>query len=114
MRRWVGFALAILAGVALGLLYGWVVNPVKYVDTTPGSLKADYQTDYILMIAEVYHTNADLDWAAQQLAILGSASPVQIVQQAILNAQKLGYSQPDLQRMSALALALQTHSGGGR
>jgi hypothetical protein len=38
--------------MARGLLYGWMVNPVRYVNTTPDTLRADYQLDYVLMVAE--------------------------------------------------------------
>jgi hypothetical protein len=51
MSRWTRFLIAIAVGLALGLLYGWVLSPVKYVDTTPNTLRADYQTDYVLMVA---------------------------------------------------------------
>ena len=47
--RWILFIFAILVGAGLGLLYGWVINPVDYVDTTPDTLRIDYKTDYVLM-----------------------------------------------------------------
>ena len=41
---------AALAGLGLGLYFGWVVSPVQYVDTEPSSLQASYKDDYVLMI----------------------------------------------------------------
>ncbi|HSL45503.1 MAG TPA: hypothetical protein VK897_18860, partial [Anaerolineales bacterium] len=67
MARRIGFIIAILIGLAGGLYYGWVVNPVNYVDTTIDTLRPDYQTDYVLMVAEAYHANLDLDLAARRL-----------------------------------------------
>lgn len=102
MSRRVRFLIAILIGVAGGLFYGWVVNPVKYVDTTPDTLSLDYKTDYVLMVAETYHADGDLSAAARRLAALGSTPPVEMVQQAILAAQKLGYVHGDIQLMNGL------------
>jgi hypothetical protein len=45
MSRWMKFLTAILLGAAAGLFYGWVVNPVEYVEITPRSLRVDYKTD---------------------------------------------------------------------
>ena len=51
MLRWFLFFLSIALGLAAGLYYGWVINPVEYVNTTPDTLRVDYQADYVLMVA---------------------------------------------------------------
>jgi hypothetical protein len=48
------FLVAIIVGLIGGMYYGWIVNPVKYVNTTPDTLRYDYKADYALMVAEVY------------------------------------------------------------
>lgn len=96
-------------GVAGGLLYGWVLNPVKYVDTTPDTLRIDYKTDYVLMVAETYQTDKNLDIAIQRLAILGEP-PAEITLQAILFAEQNGYTDNDLLLMRTLSGALQLRS----
>ena len=35
--------MAVLLGAAAGLFYGWVVNPVEYVDIAPESLRDGLQ-----------------------------------------------------------------------
>ena len=50
-KRWFLFALAIAAGLGLGLYYGWVVSPVAYVDTNPTTLRLDFRADYTLTLA---------------------------------------------------------------
>lgn len=110
MSRWVRFFLAILAGIALGLLYGWVISPVNYVDTTPDTLRVDYKTDYVLMVAESYQGNSDLDLATRRLALLGNLLPAEIVSQAITFAQKAGYSDADLTLVQSLLAALQAQN----
>jgi hypothetical protein len=107
MGRWIRFFLAILAGVGLGLAYGWLVSPVRYVDTVPDTLRIDYKTDYVLMVAEAYQADGKLDLAVRRLAVLGSLPPAEQVYKAIQFGQKAGYIEPDLARMQALFSALQ-------
>lgn len=108
MRRWLFFLLAIAAGIGLGLLYGWVVNPVKYIDTSPDTLRADYRADYVLMVAEIYHGERDLALAARRLAILGSEHPAKIAAAALDFALQHGYAPQDVALLQELAWALLT------
>ncbi len=107
MPRWL-VALGIgIAGIGLGLIYGWIVEPVKFVDTPPSSLRADYRADYVLMVAESYHSARDAAFAQHQLAILGSDPPALIVARAIQTAQQIGYSPDDQALMQDLMRAMQ-------
>jgi hypothetical protein len=110
MTRWIRFFLAILVGVGLGLLYGWVIRPVDYVDTSPDTLRIDYKTDYILMVAEAYQGEGDLQLVIRRLALLGNVAPVEMVYEAILFAEKAGYADADLAMMQTLLGALQTYN----
>ena len=107
MSRWIRFLLAIAIGAAGGLFYGWVLNPVKYVDTTPDTLRIDYKSDYVLMVAESYSSDSDLDLAARRLALLGDTPPVDIVREAVLFAERQGYVDTDVTLMRHLFSALQ-------
>lgn len=93
-------------GALLGLLYGWVISPVEYVDTTPNSMSKDYKADYVLMVAEIYQGDGDLEQASRRLALLGEQPPAQIVNEGIFTARELGYASADLDRMTELAQAL--------
>lgn len=108
MRRWTGFLITIILGVVLGLLYGWVINPVEYVDTAPDSLRVDFRTDYVLMVAEAYRLEGSLGLAARRLALLGAATPQDLIAEASLAAVQLGYSSLDLALMQKLADDFQT------
>jgi hypothetical protein len=108
MSRWIAFLLAIALGAAAGMYYGWVVSPVKYVDTAPDSLRIDYKTDYVLMVAESYYAEKDMGLAVHRLALLGDLPPAEIVANAITFAQDNQYPQSDLALMQALADALKT------
>lgn len=108
MGRWFRFLIVLLFGIAVGLFYGWVINPVRYVDTTLDSLRADYQADYVLMTAESYHVNRDLALAARRLAQLGDRPPVEFAQQAMVVGSQAGYAEADLALLNQLASDLQT------
>lgn len=116
MIRWVRFFVAILAGIGLGLLYGWQINAVQYVDTTIDTLRFDYQTDYVLMVAETHSLDSDLPLALSRLSALGNAPAERIVQQALLDAEKLGYADVDVARLQTFLesiLAAQPASAAG-
>ena len=100
--------MVILLGLAAGLIYGWLIHPVDYRNTTPATLRADYQTDFVLMVAEIYASEKNPTLAAGQLAYLGSESPARYVQQAIVNAESFHYDRQDINLMAALMQAVQT------
>jgi hypothetical protein len=108
--RWVRFILVILVGIAAGLYYAWVINPVKYVDAPPDTLRIDFKSDYALMVAEAYSQGHDLAMAQQRLGLF-STSPVDLVNQAIVFGQGHGYAEQDLSEMRVLLEALQHASG---
>ena len=108
MPRWFPILIAAILGVALGLIYGWVINPVQYTDITPDALRIDYRTDYVLMVAEAYQAEQDPALAAQRLAVLGSAPPALIAGDAYNFAQQSSYPPDDLALIQELAVALQT------
>ena len=101
-------------GAAAAMFYGWKVNPVRYAQTTPDTLRIDYKTDYVLMVAEAYHTEGDPDLAARRLALISNDSPVKAVTTAIQYTKSLSkndeYSPADLALMQALETALKSWS----
>ncbi len=112
MSRWTKFLIAIAVGFAAGLFYGLVISPVEYTQTSPATLRSDYRADYVLMIAEVYHSDQNLDAAAHRLGMLGSEPPVQLADQALQFGLQSGYSANDIQLLRDLTSALQTWSSG--
>ena len=116
--RWIRFAIAIAVGIGLGLLVGWVIAPVKYVDTTPDSLRADYKADYVLMVAETYQADGNLGQATQRLAILDKRPPLLIAQQSLAYAIGVNYSAADINLLNHLVQAIQsvapTPAGGSQ
>jgi hypothetical protein len=67
----------LLLGLALGLLYAWVIDPVSYIDTSPATLRQDYRDHYRLLIARSFAFNQDKGRASARLGLLGDDDPVQ-------------------------------------
>lgn len=109
MPRWVSLIIAVILGIALGLFYGWVISPVQFVDTTPASLREDYRTDYVLMIAEAYQADRNADLATRRLAIFGSDSPAATASRALRYAEQVSYSSNDISLLQGLTKAMQAY-----
>ena len=107
MSRWTKFLLAVILGAAAGLFYGWVVNPVEYVDIAPESLRVDYKTDFVLMVAEAYQVERDSGLAVRRLALLGSSAPTDLVTNAFDYATEHEYAPQDLSLLKSLGEALE-------
>jgi len=98
--------LGILAGVSAGLLYGWVVQPIRIVDTSPASLRSDFQDEYVALIAVAHAATGDLPRTLARLALLpavGSEDHIAALAQARLAA---GRPSAEVQALAALAAEL--------
>lgn len=104
------FLLAIIVGLIGGMYYGWIANPVKYVNTTPDTLRYDFKADYALMVAEVYQADQNLTLAARRLTLIDSDLPGRQVQRAIAAGREIGYGSQDLELLERLSFDLQTWS----
>jgi hypothetical protein len=108
MSRWLSIFIALGIGIALGLVYGWVIDPVQFTDVTPEALRVDYRTDYVLMVAEAFQSEQDPALAARRLALLGSDPPAIIAGEAYNFAQQSAYPTDDLALIQELTVALET------
>jgi hypothetical protein len=98
----------LIAGVGLGLYYGYVVSPVQYTNTDFASLRQADKDDYILMTATVYATDNNLDAAREQLVNLGYKDAGQAVADATERYIKAGLPVADLRRLVYLAIGFKT------
>jgi hypothetical protein len=112
-KQWIRPAIALVIGLALGLFYGLRLDPVEYTDATPGILRADYRTDYVLMVAEAYRAEQHAETAARRLAILGSESPADIVSDALEYARARGFSEDEATLLQGLLTAMQIYQPAG-
>ncbi len=54
-------------GLLLGLLIGWELWPVQWTNATPKHLRSDFQSEYVLWVAEEYADTGDPEWARTKL-----------------------------------------------
>lgn len=77
-RGWViilAMIVGLLGGVGLGLWIGWIAAPVEYVDTDMAFLHPVYKQELLLLIAEAYLADGDLNTAHARLALLRLPDP---------------------------------------
>ena len=109
--RWILIFITLILGIGAGLAYGWIIDPIEFIDLTPDTLRADYKTDYVLMTAEAYRLEQDPGIAARRLAIFGAQSPSAIATDALDYAQTNGFPGSDIVLIQELVTAMQAWSG---
>jgi hypothetical protein len=97
---------ALAVGVGLGLLYSWVISPVKIVDTAPEALHPDAQTAYVHLVARAYAADHDLGRARTRLALLGWGEPAEAVTALAQRLAAEGRPGSIVQPVALLAAAL--------
>lgn len=64
-------AAGIVVGILLGLIYGWAINPVEWVDAAIVHLRPDLQEEYLRMSIESYANNPDAPLAIKRFGDMG-------------------------------------------
>lgn len=103
----------IILGGVLGLLYAWTMQPVEYVDTNPGSLRADYKDRYRTMIAAAFQYNHDLVRASARLELLEDDDPYRALAEQAQRTLGEGNSQAEAEALGKLAAAVGEATGVG-
>jgi hypothetical protein len=111
--NWIKFFIALLVGIALGLIYGWKISPIQYTDVPPTILREDYRADYVLMVAEAHQHEGDPETTARRLAIFGSESPAQIVSATLEYAVNNGFTEDEISLLQNLLNTMQTYQPKG-
>ncbi|MFH1636130.1 MAG: hypothetical protein ABIG63_19235 [Chloroflexota bacterium] len=97
---------AVILGIAMGLLYSWLVAPAEYVDTAPETLRADFKDVYRVAIASAYAATGDIARARARLALFGDADPSPALAAQAQRFLAEGNSYADAQALASLASAL--------
>ncbi len=100
------WALGLIAGFGLSLIYAWVIAPARYVNTTPGTLKSGFKDDYRTMIAVAYASDNNLERAKSRLALLGDSDPVQALTAQAQRMLAAGQPFDEVQQIARLATDL--------
>ena len=61
--------ISVALGVAIGLMLGWGVFPVKYENANPGNMRADFRSVYLAGVAEEYLRTNDANALRESLGI---------------------------------------------
>jgi hypothetical protein len=104
MRRlWLPVTLGFVLGVVAGLYYAWTINPVNYVDTAPASLRRDFKSQYVALIASAYIATGDLERATARLGLFPESGNPQAL--AALAQEWLGPGHPPSEARALVLLA---------
>lgn len=111
-NRYALFGIAILLGLFAAVYYGWAVRLVSVRNADPRLLRADFRADYVLMVAEAYTSDHEVERAVGALGFLAKEkeeyNPLVFVNEAIEFSVDAGYSVEDLKLLQDLEAALRT------
>ena len=96
----------LILGVALGLGYAWIGNPVEYVDAPPSALREDYKDQYRALIAVAYLYSGDLERATYRLEALRDTDINRTLAMQAQQALAGGRPEAETQALGRLAVAL--------
>lgn len=105
MRRGWLLLIGLVLGLAGGLVYTWVINPVEYVDTVPWLMRADYRAEWIRMTALAYGAEGNLERTRLRLQELPEAEIQAELARTLDSAVTSGRSVTVLRRLATLAQA---------
>jgi len=108
MKRggWLPLLVGFTLGLVIGLYYSWGVNPVKYLDTAPASLREDFKSDYLALIASAYAYSGDLVRAQARLSLFPDPNPAVTLSQQAQKRLAMGRPHSETQSLALLAAAL--------
>jgi hypothetical protein len=100
----------LVIGLALGLTYTWVIEPVELINTYPALLRTDYRRDWVRLVAVSYTADGNLERARTRLAGIAQEDVARAMQPLIEEYAAAGHSAETLRRLSTLAQALGVHT----
>jgi hypothetical protein len=106
MNRYLTFLLGVILGLVGGLYYSWALDPAEYVDTSPASLKPEFQEDYLALIASAFSATGDLERAQARLAQLPDPNPANTLNQLAQTRLAQSGPQSEARALALLAAAL--------
>jgi outer membrane biosynthesis protein TonB len=108
-RKFLIMAAALPIGMLCGLLFGLVIGylwPVHYSDVDVSDLQAKYREDYIIMVADAFALDGDVDKARERLSRLNVPNPEQLVSALADRYVEEGRDPEEIERLVRLADAL--------
>jgi len=103
--------LALLAGFAAGLVYSWVISPLRVTDAAPVALRADFKDSYRAAIAGSYAATSNLSRAQARLSLLKDSNAIEALNAQAQRMLASGDSAKQADQVAALAVALEEGAG---
>ena len=108
--RQVTSVIGLVIGLALGLLYTWVIAPVELVNTHPALLRTDYRRGWVRLAALSYVADGDLERARARLDGLKQEDVAGVIQALIEEYAAAGRPADTLRSLTTLAKAMDVHT----
>lgn len=105
--------LALLVGLGLGLVYSWVISPLRIFSAEPKTLRADFKDQYRSLIAAAYAATDNLPRAQARLVLLGDPNGIEALNGQAQRMQASNQSFERADQVAALALALDENTQAG-
>jgi hypothetical protein len=96
----------LVIGVICGLVYAWRISPVKYVDTSPATLRQDFKDQYRALIAAAFAADNDMARAQARLDLIKDPDSAQAVAIQAQQALAAGHPPAEAHALGLLAVAL--------
>jgi hypothetical protein len=100
----------LVIGLALGLVYTWVIAPVELINTQPVLLRTDYRRDWVRLAALSYVADGNLERARARLDGLRNEDVAEATRALIEEFAAGGRSADTLRHLTILAQALNVHT----
>jgi hypothetical protein len=101
----------LVIGLAFGLLYAWVIQPVRTAKTTPATLKPADKERYRSLIAAAYVANGDLLRAKARLELLKDPDPYNALAEQARRALDEDADSREARALGLLVVAIGQESG---
>ncbi len=98
--------LSLVIGLAGGLYYAWVVDPVIFTDASPARFNDRYREEYIILVSQSYAVNENWPLAQQRLAALDDTQIAQTVNDLLETAVRQQRPAPLLEQLAVVARQL--------
>jgi len=98
--------LVLLAGFGLGLVYAWIISPLRVVNADPFALRDDFKDRYRAAIAAAYTATGNMPRAEARLSVLKDPNSVEALNAQAQRMMAEGDSDREADQVAALALAL--------
>ncbi len=95
-----------LLGLALGLIYGWLINPVTVPSVPASQLSPAFKQEYLFLVSQSYAVEGDLEQAKTRLGALKEPDLRKFLSDQLTGFLREGRRPDEVQNLAALAKAL--------